>query len=64
MDWAGLGGGGWTIRLKELEYSARRMFKSSREDPDEELPQVDLSDEEQRDAVHREAARRMITERN
>ena len=63
MDWAGLGGGGWTFRLKELEYSTRRMFKTSREDPEEELPQVDLSDEEQRNAVYREAARRMITER-
>ena len=32
-------------------------------DPDEALPEVDLSDAEQRGAVCREAARRMITER-
>ncbi len=63
MDWTGLGGSGWTIRLRELEFSVRRMFRTHRGDPDEELPEVDLSDAEQRDAVRREAARRMITER-
>ncbi len=63
MDWAGLGGSGWTIRLRELEFSVRRMFRISRDDPEEGLPEVDLSDAEQRDAVRREAARRMITER-
>ena len=63
MDFAGLGGGGWTVRLRELEFSVRRMFRVSRKNPEQELPQVDLSDLEQQDAVHREAARRMITER-
>ena len=63
MDWAGLGGSGWTIRLRELEFSVRRMFRINRDNPEQELPEVDLSDAEQRDAVRREAARRMITER-
>ena len=63
MDFAGLGGGGWTVRLRELEFSVRRMFRVSREDPEGELPQVDLPDSEQQHAVRREAARRMITER-
>lgn len=63
MDFAGLGGGGWTVRLRELEFSVRRMFRVSRKNPEQELPQVDLSDLEQQDAVRREAARRMITER-
>ncbi len=61
MDW--LGGNGWTIRLRELEFSVRRMFRVSRKDPEGELPEVDLPDAEQRGAVRREAARRMITER-
>ena len=63
MDFAGLGGGGWSVRLRELEFSVRRMFRTSRADPGEELPQVDLSDSEQQDALRREAARRMIMER-
>lgn len=64
MDWAGLGGSGWTIRLRELEFSVRRMFWISRDDPDEALPEVDLADAEQQGAVRREAARRMTMERN
>ena len=63
LDWAGLGDGGWSIRLRELEFSMRRMFRPSRQDPEAELPEVDLSDAEQQGAVRREAARRMITER-
>ncbi len=63
MDFTGLGGGAWSVRLRELEFSVRRIFRISRKDPEEELPQVDLSDSEQQDAVRREAARRMITER-
>lgn len=63
MDFAGLGGGGWTVRLRELEFSVRRMFRVSREDPEEALPQVDLPNSEQQGAVRREAARRMIMER-
>ncbi len=63
MDFAGLGGVPGSVRLRELEFSVRRMFRISRNDPEEELPQVDLSGSEQHDAVCREAARRMITER-
>ena len=61
MEW--LGGGGWTIRMRELEFSVRRMFHVSRKEPEGELPEVDLSDAEQQGAVRREAARRMIAER-
>ncbi len=60
---AGLGGGVWSIRFRELELSVRNMFRVSRKDPEGELPEVDLSDAEQMGAVRREAARRMITER-
>lgn len=60
---AGLGGGVWSIRFRELELSVRNMFRVSREGPQGELPEVDLSDAEQKGAVRREAARRMITER-
>ena len=49
--------------MRELEFSVRRMFRVSRKEPEGELPEVDLSDAEQRGAVRREAARRMITER-
>ena len=52
MEW--LGGGGWTIRLRELEFSVRRMFRVSRKEPEGELPDVDLSDAEQKGAVRRE----------
>ena len=61
MEW--LGGGGWTIRMRELEFAVRRMFRVSRKEPEGELPEVDLSDAEQKGAVRREAARRMITDR-
>lgn len=61
MDWAG--GAGWSIRLRELEFSMLRLFRISREDPEGELPLVDLPETEQRDAVRREAARRMLAER-
>ncbi len=61
MDW--LGGNGWTVRLRELEFSVRGMFRASRKEPEGELPEVDLSDAEQRGAVRREAARRVIVER-
>ena len=61
MEW--LGGGGWTIRMRELEFSVRRMFRVSCKEPEGELPEVDLSDAEQKGAVRREAARRMIAER-
>lgn len=63
MDFAGLGGGAWSVRLRELEFSVRRMFRISRKDPEQDLPEVDLPDSEQQYAVRREAARRMITER-
>ncbi len=63
MDFAGLGGGAWSVRLRELEFSVRRMFRISREDPEQDLPEVDLPDSEQQHAVRREAARRMIMER-
>ena len=59
----GPGGGVWSIRFRELELSVRNMFRVSREEPEGELPEVDLSDAEQMGAVRREAARRMITER-
>ena len=61
MEW--LGGGGWSARFRELELSVRNMFRVSRKEPEGELPEVDLSDAEQQGAVRREAARRMITER-
>ena len=63
MEWSGLGGSGWTFRLRELEFSVRRMFRISRKNPEGELPQVDLSDAEQKDAVRLEAARRVMMER-
>ena len=61
MEW--FAGSGWTVRLRELEFSVRGMFRVSRKEPEGELPEADLSDAEQRGAVRREAARRMITER-
>ena len=61
MEW--LGGNGISLRLRELEFSMRRMFRVSRREPERELPEIDLSDAEQRSAVGREAARRKITER-
>lgn len=62
MDWGGFGNG-WTIRLRELEFSVLRMFRISREDPEDELPDVELPAGHQESALRREAARRMISER-
>jgi len=62
MDW--LGGNGWSVRLRELEFAAKRMFRISREEPDAERPDVDLPLREQENALRREAARRMTMERD
>jgi hypothetical protein len=51
------------MRLRELEFSVRRMFRISREDPEAELPDVELPAGHQESALRREAARRMISER-
>ena len=63
MNWSGLGLGGWEIRFRELEHIVRRLLHSSREDPEHDLPDVELSDGEQQAALRREVARRTLVER-
>lgn len=65
MSWAGLGlaGSVWALRFRELEHFVWRLLHISRRDPEQELPEAELPDGERRAAVHREAARRMVTER-
>ena len=63
MDLGAFGGSAWKIKQRELEYTIRTKFRTSREDPKQELPDVDLPAGQQEGAVRREASRRMITER-
>ena len=62
MSWsvAGFGGTAWGVCLRELEYFVRRLsgLRAAPGDPEEELPGAELSEGEQRAALHREAARR------
>ena len=63
MDLSAFGGSAWKIKQRELEYSIRTRFRTSREQPGKELPDVELPAGQQEGAVRREASRRMITER-
>ena len=65
MHWSGMGLGGvaWGVRFREVEFFVRRLFHIARRDPEEELPESELSDGEQPAAIGREAARRLIGER-
>lgn len=65
MNWLGIGpaAGGWELRFRELEQFVRRLLHISRRDPERDLPDVELSDGEQRAAVCREVARRTVAER-
>ena len=65
MNWASLGiaGGFWGLRFREMEHLMRHLFNMPHRDPKGELPGAEIPDGEQRAAVRREAARRMITER-
>ena len=63
MNLLGIGGGTiWQFRLQELEQFVRRVLRTPHRDPDAELPDVELPDGEQRAALNREAARRMVIE--
>ncbi len=63
MDWSGIGGGVWSVRIRELEHFVRGLLHVRRRDPEGELPDAELPDGEQRTAVRQEAARRMMRER-
>ena len=62
MNWLGIGvvGSGWELRFRELEHLVRRLFHVSRQDPEQELPGLELSDGERLAALRREATRRMV----
>ncbi|MDP3767715.1 MAG: hypothetical protein U1B78_07450 [Dehalococcoidia bacterium] len=64
MNWVGLGvlGAGWDLRLREMEHLIRRIFHGTRQEPERELPDVEIADGERLAALHREAARRMLAE--
>lgn len=64
MDLAGVMGGTWAVRFRELEHFVRGGLNTSRNDPGDELPDAELCDREQRAALEREAARRVVTERS
>jgi hypothetical protein len=59
MHWFGLGPTGVEARLREVEIFARRLTRIPRRGPEQELPDADLTDGEHREAISREAARRM-----
>ena len=63
MNWLGLGLTAWTIRLRELEHFVRRTRGVSRSEPEAELPDVEISDGEQREALRRAADQRWFEER-
>ncbi len=64
MHWASLGGGGgWEVRFREIEHFVGRFLKAPNDNPEEELPDAELSLSEQQAAQHREAARRLVAER-
>ena len=64
MDLGAFGGSGWKIKMRELEYSIRTRFRTLRDDPSNELPDVDLPAGQQDGAIRREASRRVITEQD
>ena len=59
MNWLGLG----VIKLRELEHFGRRIREVARSEPEAELPDVEISDGEQRAALRREADQRWFQER-
>ncbi len=61
MNW--LGGGSWAVHFHELELFVRRLRSISRNDPAEELPDVEISEHEQQGALRRAAAGRWMQER-
>lgn len=63
MNWLGLGVNAWVIRLRELEHFGRRIRDGSRREPEAELPEVEISDGEQREALRRAADQRWLQER-
>jgi len=58
VNWPLVGIASGLTRLRELEHLARGWGRVSRDDPDRELPDVELSDHERQAALDREAARR------
>jgi hypothetical protein len=61
MNWFGFGHGAtaWELSFRELEHFVRRVRGKHRsEDPEQELPGVEISDRERIAALHREVARR------
>jgi hypothetical protein len=61
MNWAGTGFGvAFEVSFRELEHFVRRLrhWHAAANDPDQELPNVELPPGEQRAALHREVARR------
>ena len=63
MHWIGISGIVWAVRFREVEQFAGRLLHSPGLNPEAELQDVELSDAEQRAALGREAARRMLKER-
>ena len=61
MNWSmmGLGLGSAVARLRELEFLVHGWSRISRRDPDQELPEVELSDHERNAALEREISRRL-----
>jgi len=57
MHWVSLGQS-WELRFREIEHFVRRHSRTRPSAPNDELP-----DGEQRAALRREAARRLVVER-
>lgn len=60
MNWLGLGGSLWTIQFRELERMGGSLRRRARRGPKKELPDVELSDRAQQEALRRAGNQRHI----
>ena len=62
MNWShmGMGWGNLALHFHELQHYVRGWGRVSRRAPDQDLPEVELSDRERHDALEREFARRAL----
>lgn len=63
MNWThlGMGWGSLALYFHELQHYVRSWGRVPRRDPDHDLPDVEISDSERRDALDREFARRALS---
>jgi len=62
VNWShlGAGWGGLALHFHELQHYVRGWGRVSHRDPDQRLPDVEISDSERQNALDREFARRTL----